>query len=268
MSVIPGTRVKRRGILAWLAGLDDGQVIRAAFFGMLAATLAVLYVDFNELSLGDAAADAALPDMTPILPPYDPDAATPPGGPAVTTDPALLRQPMSVTLGPGGTLALTGTITPGTFERVAAEVEARGEYVRRVRLDSPGGSVEDAIKIGALVLVKGYETEVGAGALCASSCPLILAGGKERVVSKSAAIGLHQIYAMGSGPEGLSSARAAIGIAMSDTQRTTAAITRYLQSTNVDPAIWLIALETPPDRLHYLDERELQLYRLVSRFSD
>jgi len=261
-------RARRRGLLAWLAGLDDGQLIRAAFFGLLAATAAILYVDFGELSVSDSMAPAMAPDLEPILPPFDPDATTPPAGPVVTTDPSILRQQMSVTLGPGGTLELIGTITPGTFEKVQAEVAARGEYVKKVRLDSPGGSVEDAVKIGALIVVEGYDTEVAAGGLCASSCPLVLAGGKERIASRGAAIGLHQIYAVGADLGGLPSARAAIGVAMADAQRTTAAITRYLQSTNVDPSIWLIAMETPPDRLHYLSERELQLYRLISKFSD
>ncbi len=261
-------RAKRRGLLGWLAALDDGQLIRAAFFGLLAATAAILYVDFGELSLSDTTAPAAASDMVPILPPYDPDATTPPAGPAITTDPAILSQPMSVALGPGGVLELTGTITPGTFARVAAEVEARGEYVRRVMLNSPGGAVEDAIKIGALIEVKGFETEVPQGGLCASSCPLVLAGGKERIASRASAIGLHQIYAVGSAADALPSARAAIGIAMADAQKTTAVITRYLQTTNVDPSLWLIALETPPDRLHYLSEKELQLYRLISKFSD
>jgi hypothetical protein len=261
-------RAKRRGMLGWLAALDDGQVIRAAFFGMLAATAAVLYVDFGELSATDATAPAVAPDMTPILPPYDPNATTPPAGPAITTDPTILSQPMSVTLGAGGALELTGTITPGMFDTVNAEIEARGEYVKKVVLNSPGGSVEDAIKIGALIEVQGYETEVQKGGLCASSCPLIFAGGKERIASRESAIGLHQIYAVGADLRGLPSARAAIGIAMSDAQKTTALITRYLQTTNVDPTLWLIALETPPDRLHYLTEKQLQLYRLVSKFSD
>lgn len=261
-------QAKRRGWLGWLAALDDGQVIRAAFFGMLAATAAILYVDFGELSATDATTPPVAPDMTPILPPYDPNVATPPAGPTITTDPAILGQPMSVTLGAGGALELTGTITPGMFDKVQAEIEARGEYVKKVLLNSPGGAVEDAIKIGALIEVRGYETEVQKGGLCASSCPLIFAGGKERIASREAAIGLHQIYAVGSDLAGLQSARAAIGIAMADAQKTTALITRYLQTTNVDPALWLIALETPPDRLHYLNERELQLYRLVSKFSD
>jgi hypothetical protein len=139
--------------------------------------------------------------------------------------------------------------------------------VKQVELNSPGGSVEDAVKIGALMEVNAFTTSVAAGALCASSCPLILAGGKQRLASRTAAIGVHQIYAMaiaGDPPAGL----AGIGNAMSGAQRTTAVITRYLGTTGVDPAVWLHALETPPDRLYYLAPDELEKYRLVTRFTD
>ena len=38
---------------AWLAGLDDGTIMRAAFFTLLAGTLGVLYVDYSELTAGE-----------------------------------------------------------------------------------------------------------------------------------------------------------------------------------------------------------------------
>ena len=61
---------------------------------------------------------------------------------------------------------------------------------------------------------------------------------------------------------------AGVGTAMSEAQKTTAIITRYLNTTTVDPAIWLNALETPPDQLYYFKPDELSQYRLVTRFTD
>ncbi|WP_374619792.1 hypothetical protein [Devosia sp.] len=244
---------------------DDGALIALAFFVLLAGTAAVLYLDWRELSAAGAI-EAALPDM-PILPAFDPARPTPPPGPAVTTDPEALRQPLRIELGAGGVLALTGTIDPGSFTRVEAELAARGEYVKRIALDSPGGSVEDAVRIGALIEVGGYDTSVAAGALCASSCPLLLAGGKHRLASRAAAIGVHQIYAMATA-DALQGGLAGIGDAMAGAQKTTAVITRFLGTTGVDPAMWLHALETPPDRLYYLTPEELESYRLVTRFTD
>ncbi len=256
---------RRRGLLARFAAIDDGVIIRTAFFAMLAGTIGVLWVDYRELADMQLSDTASMPDM-PILPAFDPDSPATPAGPAVTSDPALLGQPLTVALGAGGVLQLNGTIDPGSFARVEAEVAARGEYIRSVALDSPGGAVDDAIRIGSLFLEKGYTTSVAPGALCASSCPLVLAGGKVREASAQSAIGVHQIYSTvrGTPPTGMR----AIGDAMADVQRTTAQITRYLETTGVDPAVWLNALETPPDRLYYLSVEELDKFRLITRFVD
>ena len=35
----------------------------------------------------------------------------------------------------------------------------------------------------------------------------------------------------------------------------------------VDPALWLHALETPPDRLYYLSPEELTTYKLVTEMA-
>jgi hypothetical protein len=78
---------------------------------------------------------------------------------------------------------------------------------------------------------------------------------------------VHQIYAMASAAD-LPSGLVGIGTAMSEAQKTTAIITRYLNSTSVDPAMWLHALETPPEQLYYLSPEELTAYRLVTQFTD
>jgi hypothetical protein len=255
----PRPTLYRRG-LGWLGRLEDGAIVRAAFFALLAGTLCVLYVDFRELMLDDRAA-LTIPDM-PVLPAFDPDDPAP-VGPEVTTDPGLLRAPLSIALVGGGVLELTGTIDPGAAARFAAEVEARGEYIDTVALNSPGGSVDDALAMGELLRARGFATSVGSGAMCASSCPLVFAAGVERHADAAAVIGVHQIYASvatGALPQG---ARAA-GIAMSEAQKTTAVVTRYLSTMGVDPALWLHALETPPDRLYYLTPEELAEFRLVT----
>jgi hypothetical protein len=255
----------RRGILAWLAGLDDGVIIRTAFFIMLAGCAAVLWIDYRELNAADTTL-ASTPNM-PVLPAFDPDAPTPPNGPAVTSDQEALRQPLTIKLGSGGTLVVTGTIDIGAADRFKSELEGYREYIKTVALDSPGGSVNDALEMGKLIREAGFATSVASGALCASSCPLVFAGGKERLATAKSAIGVHQIYAnvaADSLPAGLEAA----GAAMSDAQKTTAAITRFLTETGVDPALWLHALETPPDRLYYLSPAELTEYRLATTLAD
>jgi hypothetical protein len=251
-----------RRVINWAAAFEDGALIRSAFFGLLTATGAILYLDYSDLSAQTAAATA--PDLSPILPAFDPNA---PGGaprPHVTTPETVLRQPLQVALVNGGVLQLTGTINIGAAERVKAEVEAHGEYIKTVTLDSPGGTVSEALAIGKLIRDKGFSTSVAAGALCASSCPLVFAGGKERLATPTSAIGVHQIYA--AAPAGSMASRlAAAGNAMSDAQTLTAEISRYLKGMGVDDEVWLKALETPPERLSYFSPDELTRLNLATR---
>jgi len=251
-----------RLLVNWAAAFEDGAIIRAAFFGLLTATGVILYLDYTELSASQPAAIA--PDLTPILPQADPDAPGGAAGPAVTTPIEVLRQPLTAELVSGGVLQLTGTIVPGSSQRVSDEIAAHGEYIKIVALDSPGGVVDEALAIGRLIRAKGFDTSVAAGALCASSCPLVFAGGKERLATAQSAIGVHQIYAAtASGP--LTSQLAAAGAALSNSQTLTAQISRYLKSMGVGDEVWLRAMETPPDRLSYLSTADLVGFKLVTK---
>ena len=252
---------RRPGLLSRLAAIEDGSIMRVAFFALLAGTLGVLYVDFNELMASDADS-AMMAPILPVLPAFDPDNPMAPG-PEVTTDRALLEAPLAIALKGGGVLELTGTMDVGSAQRVAAEVQARGEYIKIVALNSPGGAVDDAMEIGRVLREQGYATTVASGALCASSCPLVLAAGAERTAEPGAAIGVHQVYATLPAdqlPVGMRGA----GFGMSEAQKTTATITRYLAEMGIDPALWLHALETPPASLYYLSPEELVEYRLVT----
>lgn len=245
----------------WFAGLEDGAIMRAAFFSLLAGTLAILYVDYTELIAWDPESFAA--PLEPILPPSRPEAADGGATPAITSDRQVLQAPLAITLAGGGELRLTGTLDPGSAERFAAEVEARGEYVETVVLESPGGSVRDALAIGALIRDRGFATRVAAGALCASSCPIVFASGAERIAEPDAAIGVHQVYASAIGGDARALAQAP-GVAMAQAQEMTAEITRHLTASGVDPALWLHALETPPDRLYYFTAEEMAAFDLVT----
>jgi hypothetical protein len=253
-----------RRIIHWAAAFEDGAIIRAAFFGLLSATGVILWLDYSELSAQSPTAIA--PALSPILPAFDPKSPGGAAGPEVTTPMDLLRQPLEVALTSGGVLALTGTIDPGAADRVAAEIAAHGEYITTVALDSPGGTVADALAIGKLIRERGFATSVAAGALCASSCPLVFAGGKQRLATAQSAIGVHQIYA--AAPTGsLASRLAAAGTAMSEAQSMTAEISRYLGAMGISDEVWLRALETPPDRLTYFSTAELIDLKLVTKLT-
>ena len=115
--------------------------------------------------------------------------------------------------------------------------------------------------LAAMLRERGISTEVADGALCASSCPLLFAGGKTRMAGEKAAIGVHQFYAA-------MDSRTAPAQAMSDAQATTARISRHLTEMGVDPALWLHAMVTPPQALYYLSQDEMKEYRLVTGASE
>ncbi|PZO75578.1 MAG: hypothetical protein DI629_17105 [Mesorhizobium amorphae] len=245
-----------------LGRFTDEGLLRWMFRGLLVGTIGVLALDFQELGQSNGWwQETELADgPTTIAAP--PDVTTSgPVAPGDTTPfvPASLDAPrgeMAFALEKGGVLSARGTIDPKAAERFAAELDERGEYVKTVLLDSPGGSLEDALRMGRAIRERELRTSVPKGAQCASSCPLVLAGGVERAVAEGASVGVHQIYAA----EDQAKARAAQ--AMSDAQSTTARISRYLSEMGVDPAVWLHALDTPPRALYRLSAAELAQYRL------
>ena len=264
-TVPPERNLPRRNLVVrYFARFDDGELARWIFRGMLLGAIGVLALDLRDLSSENGwwAPEAALPaaPSDPILPPVvQTDAPLPSGDPRrfVTTDEALLGRPMTFTLRSGGVLAAEGSIDPGSAARFAAEIEARGEYVKTVSLNSPGGALDDAMAMAKLLRGKGIATEVADGAICASSCPLFFAGGPTRTAGPKAAVGVHQFYAA-------SQTATAPAQAMSDAQATTARISRHLIDMGIDPSLWLHALDTPPQALYYFSPEELAKYRLVT----
>jgi hypothetical protein len=244
----------------YLLSADDGTLMRHFFHGLLVTSLVFIIIDWNELSSANQALpgfDPMQPEAVPILPPALTE-GTPQNAPSdITADPATLKQPIRFELRPGGILSAQGSIEPGAAARFASEIEARGEYVKTVLLNSPGGAVGDALAMSKLIREKKLGTRVAAGALCASSCPIIMAGGVTREAEDGAVVGVHQIF--NGSREKLSPEQA-----MSDAQRTTADVSRHLEEMGVKSGVWLHAMETPPDRLYYLTAEEMKAFALVT----
>jgi hypothetical protein len=244
----------------YLLSADDGTLMRHAFQALLATAVVFIIIDWNELSAANrelSGFDTMQPEAVPILPPALTD-GEPQNAPSdVTTDPETLKRAIRFELQPGGILSAEGSIEPGAAERFSREIEARGEYVKTVLLNSPGGAVGDALAISKLIREKKLGTKVASGALCASSCPIIMAGGVTREADKGAVVGVHQIF--NGSTEKLSAERA-----MSDAQKMTADVSRHLEQMGVKSGVWLHALETPPDRLYYLTPLEMKAFALTT----
>lgn len=257
----------QRGILSrYFARFDDGEIVKCAFLGLLAGAVAVIALDlkalYDEIPLVDPIATGNPVFVEPALP----SILRPGGAYQTTVDPRekasgerdAMRRPVRFELKANGVMSAEGTIDIGASKRLEAELAARGEYVTTLSLNSPGGSLEDAMAMARMVRERGLMTEIADGALCASSCPLLFAGGVERRAGDKAAVGLHQFYSA----TDLTKTNAAQ--AMSDAQATAARISRYLAEMGVDPSLWLHALDTPPQALYYLTTQEMKTYRLVT----
>jgi hypothetical protein len=266
---MPQSVTRSQRFHAWLSDNPDQQILRWIFRGIVAVAIAALAADLatgngwisapdplappTETRLDSPGLDLPVPSLlAPLLPGGD-KRLTPlpqPGG--------AMAKPMTFELVGGGRLMATGTITPGISEAFAAEVGKRGDYIKTVVLNSPGGSVTDALAMGRLIREKKFATEVEAGKYCASSCPLLFAGGVERRAGDKAAIGVHQVAAI----------RPASGAAPRDemdaAQRISARCQRYLGDMGINLQAWVHAMETPHDKLFVFKPDELKSLNIVT----
>src|SRR6202051_2722464 len=177
---------------AWLSDRADETILRWIFCSVVIVTIAVLAVDLAttqgwianpgsaatpaEIEIGSPAFNVpSLPWLFALLLPGGDRRLVP-----LPQPDGAMAQPMTFELVSGGKLMATGTITPGISQSFAAEVTKRGDYVKTVVLNSPGGSVADALAMGRLIRERKFATEVESGKYCVSSCPLVFAGGVER----------------------------------------------------------------------------------------
>ncbi|HXM31814.1 MAG TPA: hypothetical protein VN919_06620, partial [Xanthobacteraceae bacterium] len=214
--------------------------------------------DVEEAGITESEPQTATPDSSPsflpsILPSFRPgsDRRVPfkkPDG--------KLAEKMTFDLMSEGRLMATGMIMPGTADAFRAEIDKRGGYIRTVVLNSTGGSVSDAIAMGRLIREKKFSTAVENGNLCASSCPLMFAGGVERRAGEKADIGVHQVFSPTDDPAANN---------MDQAQRISAGCQKYLVEMGVDPRLWIHAMETPKAELYRLKPDELLALKLATQ---
>lgn len=252
-----------------MAGNPDDTVLRLVFCGLVAVSIGALGFDLASAngwitpedgsaspSVQREASPGVLPSLPEILSPWLPgrDRLAP-----VPQSDGALGKPMTFNLVAGNQLMAVGTITPGTAEAFASAIERHAEYIKTVVLNSPGGSVSDALTMGRLIRDRKLATLVQAGKYCASSCPLVFFGGVERRAGDKAAIGVHQVFAAKS-----AEASAAARDQMSDAQRISARCQRYLADMGIDLQVWIHAMETPKDRLFVFKPDELTKLNIVT----
>lgn len=156
----------------------------------------------------------------------------------------------------GSLLMMNGAIDRGDGERFEAYLAGLEVMPEAVAINSPGGIVDEALAVGRLVRARSLDTLILPGMACLSSCPYVLAGGVERQVSLTGAVGLHQHYYDTPG-------YVPVFFAVEDIQRSQGATMAYLIEMGIDPGVMVHGLTTPPNDIYVLVESEL----LESRFA-
>ncbi len=161
----------------------------------------------------------------------------------------------------GRVLLLSGQIEVDDAARFASFLSDMQEKPDLVALHSPGGVVAEALAIGKQVRDADLSSAVLAGAMCLSSCPYILAGGDERIVSRRGIVGMHQHYY--DQPRLIPVVFAVEGI-----QKGQGETMQHLIDLGVDPSLMLYSLNTPPEEIYALIEEELVNTRIATQIID
>ena len=266
----------------WLGRLfqkiPEGTVLRGVFGCLLGMAVSIVGLDYYQMTR--AAADTArsarteplpleLPkpgdQIRPYLPktiPVGPDRGEPklPGydGPV---DGEAMAAPMRFIEAADGEVTAIGRIDPGTANLLKALLDQPGEKVRTLVVHSPGGSVSDAIAMARLLRDRKVDTKVPADGYCASACPLLFAGGVQRLAGEGAWIGVHQVYAV---PLAGNAKPRDIDGSIADIQATIAECQQLLLDMGVKPEVWIKAMKTPPEALYVLTPEELRDFAVVT----
>lgn len=160
------------------------------------------------------------------------------------------------------TLILKGRIEPNdaaVFLKVLTDVDtennSRSCKLSKIKLSSPGGDVDEAMKIGRIIRVRELLTEVGLGDQCLSSCVLILGAGVVRSVFE-ARIGIHRPYFVSLG-KGLSTAEI-----QNLRKQMISRMKVYADEMDLSERLIDEMMSIPPEQIKILSESELVQYRL------
>ena len=106
---------------------------------------------------------------------FNPERAPGPGRPFPETPlpDRLILTPIEA----GSTALLEGSISQGDATRIAKQLDALAPDLERIILNSPGGSVQDALELGRIIRNSGWQTEMRENDICYSACPYLLAAG-------------------------------------------------------------------------------------------
>ncbi len=242
-----------------MSGTNKRNPIGRVLIGVLAFQLLLA----GLLFVGDLQNGFSLPRLGPKAPslrePVRPGDQTRRFAPnrAVPDSREPLPERLILTVVSGGAAVLVeGKIEDGDAMRIIKQIEQLPEPPSRMIINSPGGSVHDALELGRAVRLAGLDTELREGDICYSACPYLLAAGVTRKIPEQAFVGVHQHYF------GESTILPAF-TAVEDIQRGQGQVMRYLDQMGINPLVMQHALVTPPDQIYVLLPEELERYGFI-----
>jgi hypothetical protein len=176
-------------------------------------------------------------------------------------------------------LSAEGRIEPGTAKAFGDAVANLKGRRLPILIHSPGGSVADAGAMGELIRARGLAVAVArtliancaeaspkcpdgpgsaitGGAICASACVLVLAGGVERLAAPSALIGVHQTTTVVSETEGLAHLKSIHKIY--EQRGVDSAVEAYLTAMGVGEPVMMLMRKTWAASIRWLSPAELR----------
>lgn len=163
-------------------------------------------------------------------------------------------------------LYFSGTIEPGLAEEIGPLLES--SEAPTLFLNSPGGSLEEAIQVGRLIRESGIQTSVGSilssnfdengrpfdfpkGGACESACAYMFLGGRERSMG-GGRLGVHRFY------------RSEGGLSSDEAQLVSGILVDYLVEMGVDARVLVAASRQGSEGMYYLSEKEGLEYDVIT----
>jgi hypothetical protein len=208
-------------------------------------------------------------------------------------------------------IAAQGQITPGTATRFRNFLRSVKDRDLPLVVNSGGGSVNDAIAMGRLARQRGMKVAVGTTgfvgcvpgrkgcskpsapspgkansfrAYCFSACPMVLAGGVQRLSGIGTSVGVHQViteermkketyritYRIVKGKKKILSRKLISSKIVSRGTTTKLSpslrkrIVGYYTSMGIDPAFFEAGLETSPKDIYLFDPQKLAALKVIT----
>ncbi len=143
------------------------------------------------------------------------------------------------------------------LRRVADSFNHDKSPVIRVLLNSRGGEVLAAMKLGELLRRNAAEVWVLGESQCSSACVLVLAGGVSRVVSSGARIGIHRPYFR---PEEF--ARLSYAESQDSYRKLSLLVKDYLSEMGIGDPLFAEMMRVESRRLNFISEDFAEAVRL------